>query len=117
MHFCSNSIPGLPSEQRNVAHPSLFAVSPRLVAESLEVVIFFPQASFGLEFGIKISALACDGSESKPWPLASMRKPKGITLAPYGGIPYNPVVLNQRSFLRMGCGQHLSIPIFPREPA
>src|ERR1700740_2584925 len=92
-------------------------VSPRPVAESLEGVIFLPQASFGLEFGIKMSAVAPNGSGSKPWPVASMRKPKGIALAPYAGIPYNPMVLNQKSFLRIGCGRHLHIPIFEREPA
>jgi hypothetical protein len=104
MQICSNSIPYRPNDQGIWPARAPLPVSPRLVAESLEGVIFLPQASFGLEFGIKISVLAPDGSGSKPWPLASMRKPKGIALAPYGGIPYNPMVLNQKSFLRIECG-------------
>jgi len=117
MQICSNSIPYHPNDQGIWPARAPLPVSPRPVAESLEGVIFLPQASFGLEFGIKMSAVAPNGSGSKPWPVASMRKPKGIALAPYAEIPYNPMVLNQKSFLRIGCGRHLHIPIFEREPA
>ena len=76
-----------------------------LVARNRGAVIFFPQASFGLEFVIKISAVVRWPREEQ-WALNFDEEAAGIALAQQSRIPYNPKVLNQQTFLCAGmCNQ------------